>query len=391
MSSLNGLRVVDFTINVSGPFASMILGDLGAEVIKVERVGRGDDCRAWGPFSGDEGCYFLDVNRNKQSVCVDLKTAEGRDVARRLATAADVVLENFRPGVMPRLGLGYDELRELNPRLVYCSISAYGQSGPKRTQGGFDPTLQALSGMMLSSGSDGDPPFRIGPSVIDKGSSLWAAIAILAALHERHATGAGKYVDVSLLSTAVSWLSYDVVSYLATGERPARLGTAAPGSVPSQAFRTSDGHVHVAVGNDRIWAEFCTAIDRTDLRDDPRFARNEDRLRARQALVEILDDVFGQRTKLEWLERLSAAGIPCAPVNDVAEAIDDPQVQHLGLVAEVDRNGRGPFVYVRSPVVDGDLAAPPPELGEHTDDVLAAVLGLTSREIESLRELGAVA
>jgi formyl-CoA transferase/CoA:oxalate CoA-transferase len=244
---------------------------------------------------------------------------------------------------------------------------------------------------MLSSGSDGDPPFRIGPSVIDKGSSLWAAIAILAALHERHTTGAGKYVDVSLLSTALSWLSYDVVSYLATGDRPARLGTAAPGSVPSQAFRTTDGHVHVAVGNDRIWGQFCEAIDRIDLRDDPRFARNEDRLRAREALVAILDGVFEQRTRGEWLERLSAVGIPCAPVNDVAEAIEDAQVHHLGLVAEVDRNGRDPFVYVRSPVGHDDSTAPPPELGQHTDDVLAGVLGLSSQEIESLRDAGAVA
>ena len=395
MSALEGLRVVDFSINVSGPFASMILGDLGADVVKVERVKGGDDCRAWGPFWGDRGCYFLDVNRNKRSLQLDLKNQRGLGIARRLIESADVLLENFRPGVMERLSLGYDDVHRLNPRLVYCSISGFGREGPRSPQGGFDPTLQALSGMMLSSGNDGDPPFRTGPSIIDKGSSLWAAIGILAALQERAVTGTGRHVDVSLLGTAMSWLSYDVLSYLATGSPPARLGTAAPGSVPSQAFEVADGYVHVAVGNDRIWLDFCSALGRPELAHDERFGRNEDRLRTRAELVAILSPVFRTSTRAEWLERLSAHGVPCAPVNRVDEALDDEQVQYLDIVETADVESSNGYAHVKSPLNFANLPAHgarrPPALGEHTDEILREDLGLSTDEIDEMRLDGVVA
>jgi crotonobetainyl-CoA:carnitine CoA-transferase CaiB-like acyl-CoA transferase len=385
---LHGLKVLDFTINVSGPFATMILGDLGADVIKVERVEGGDDCRAWGPFWGDKGCYFLDVNRNKRSICLDLKHTSGVELAQRLATSVDVVVENFRPGTMDRLGLGFDALHERNPRLTYCSISGFGSEGPRREQGGFDPTLQALSGMMWSSGYEGEPPSRVGPSVIDKGSSLWAAIGILSALHRRTSTGTGEHVEVSLLGTAMSWLSYDMLGFLATGILPARLGTGAPGSVPSQAFETSDGFVHVAVGNDRIWVSFCAAIERPELAADVRFARNEGRLAARAELTGILAPVFAARTRRDWLDTLERHGVPCAPVNTVAESLQDQQVQALGLV-EQDGNE---FAMIASPInLAAGSASRPPGLGEHTAAILADELGLRPDEIATLRAQRVVA
>jgi crotonobetainyl-CoA:carnitine CoA-transferase CaiB-like acyl-CoA transferase len=385
---LDGLKVLDFTINVSGPFATMILGDLGADVIKVERVDGGDDCRAWGPFWGDKGCYFLDVNRNKRSICLDLKHSTGLDLAQRLAVSADVVVENFRPGTMDRLGLGFDALHERNPRLTYCSISGFGTEGPRRKQGGFDPTLQALSGMMWSSGCEGDPPSRVGPSVIDKGSSLWAAIGILSALHRRNSTGVGEHVEVSLLGTAMSWLSYDMLGFLATGILPGRLGTGAPGSVPSQAFETSDGFVHVAVGNDRIWASFCAAIERPDLVTDVRYARNEGRLASRAELTGILEPVFAAQTREYWLGTLERHGVPCASVNTVEESLQDPQVQALGLV---EQDG-DEFAMIASPInLAAGAASRPPGLGEHTETILTTELGLAPEEITTLRAQRVVA
>lgn len=392
--ALRGVRVLDLSRILSGPFATMVLADLGADVVKVEDARHGDDTRQWGPpYQGGEATYFLAVNRNKRSIAVDLKSPDGLAVARRLAERADVLVENFRPGTAARLGLGYDELSTCNPRLVYASISGYGQTGPMAAEPGYDAVAQALSGVMSVTGEADGPPVRVGVSSADLAAGMWAVIGILAALRARDSTGRGQWVDVSLLDGHVAWLTYVAAGYFATGKTPRRYGSAHPSIVPYQAFPTAEGHLMLAVGNDRLWRACCQVLGLSHLADDPRFRANPDRVRHRGELLALIERALAARGAAEWAGLLAAAGVPAAPINTVPEALAHPQVLARDMVVELDHPTAGRIRALGSPL---KLSADPPALrsapplhGQHTAEVLHE-LGYTSDEVERLRSTGAL-
>ncbi|ASN53476.1 CaiB/BaiF CoA-transferase family protein [Sinomonas sp. R1AF57] len=390
---LRDLVVLDLSRILSGPFATMTLADLGADVIKVEQPGQGDDTRQWGPpFQGGQAAYYLSVNRNKRSLAVDLKSPEGLDAVRRLAREADVVVENFRPGTAARLGLGYEELAAGNPGLVYASISGYGQTGPDAGRAGYDAIAQARSGIMSVTGEPDGPPVRVGISSADLIAGTWAVIGILAALHEKERTGHGQWVDISLLDGSVAWLTYVASGYFASGETPRRYGSAHPTIAPYQAFPTADGHLMLAVGNDGLWRRFAEAVGRPDLAGDPRFATNPLRVEHRGELIPLLEEILAAETTGAWVARLDAAGVPAGPIQTVPEALSDPQVLARGMVAELDHPA-GPLRTLACPIrltrTPATVRTPPPGLGEHSDAVLAAA-GYSRSDIERLRAAGAV-
>ncbi|MFD7133802.1 CaiB/BaiF CoA transferase family protein [Streptomyces sp. NPDC059894] len=392
--ALAGIRVLDLSRILSGPLATMVLADLGADVIKVENTRTGDDTRQWGPpFQGDQAAYFLSANRNKRGIALDLKSPEGLAVALRLADQADVLVENFRPGTAERLGLGYQELAARNPRLVYASVSGYGQTGPWASQPGYDAIAQAQSGMMSITGEPGQSPVRPGVATADIGAGMWAVIGILAALQARRSTGRGQLVDVSLLDGQLAWLTYVAQGWFATGQPPRPHGSAHPTIVPYQALPTADGHLMVAAGNDKLWRLFAETVGCADLADDPRFATNPDRVRNRDQLVPLLEAALQRRGREEWAKLLEAAGVPCAPIATVAEALAGPQAGARSMVAELDHPTLGRLRTVGSPLKLSDtpvhLRTAAPLLGQHTDDVLAEN-GYAPAEIAALRAAGAV-
>ena len=392
--ALADLVVLDLTRILSGPFATMTLADLGADVIKIEQPGQGDDTRQWGPpFQGEEAAYFLSVNRNKRSLAVDLKSAEGLAAVRKLALTADVLVENFRPGTAARLGLGYEELSARNPGLVYASISGYGQTGPDAHRPGYDAIAQARSGIMSVTGEAAGPPVRVGVSSADLTAGMWATIGILAALHEKGRTGLGQWVDISLLDGSVSWLTYVSSGYFASGNIPQRYGSAHPTIVPYQAFETADGFAMVAVGNDGLWRRFAQAVGRADLATDPLFAGNPDRVAHRGALLPLIEGIMLTRTTEEWVAVLDAAGVPVGPIQTVDQALADPQILARGMVATVQHPTEGELNMVNCPIklsrTPATVRTAPPLLGQHTDGILAS-LGLTGDRISSLRKAGAI-
>ncbi|MDR6620455.1 CaiB/BaiF CoA-transferase family protein [Sinomonas atrocyanea] len=391
---LRDLVVLDLSRILSGPFATMTLADLGADVIKVEQPGHGDDTRQWGPpFQGEEAAYYLSVNRNKRSLAVDLKSEEGLAAVRRLARRADVVVENFRPGTAQRLGLGYEELAAENPGLIYASISGYGQTGPEASNAGYDAIAQARSGIMSVTGETAGPPVRFGVSGSDLIAGSWAVIGILAALHERDRTGRGQWVDISLLDGSVSWLTYVASGYFASGDTPKRYGSAHPTIAPYQAFPTADGWIMVAVGNDGLWRRFTGAVGRPELAEDPRFRANPLRVAHRDELIPLLEEILRTRPTADWLAALADAGVPVGPIQTVAEAVRDPQVLARGMVAEVEHPTAGrlrtlacPIRLTRTPAA---VRTPPPLLGQHSDEVLAG-LGYSRDDLERLHATGAL-
>jgi crotonobetainyl-CoA:carnitine CoA-transferase CaiB-like acyl-CoA transferase len=390
--ALGGLRVLDLSRILSGPFCTMTLADLGADVIKVEDARGGDDTRVWGPpFQGDTAAYFLSVNRNKRGIALDLKDADCRQLLWGLAATADVVVENFRPGTAARLGFGYDDVAEINPRVVYASISGYGQTGPMRGEAGYDAIAQALSGVMSVTGEAGGPPARFGVSGADLAAGMWATVGILAALHERERTGRGQWVDISLLDGQISWLTYVASGYFATGVTPGRYGSAHPTIVPYQAFPTADGHLMVAAGNDGLWRRFAGAAGLGDLVDDPRFATNPDRVRHRDELLPLIEEALAERSARDWAKLLAEAGVPVGPINTVGEALTHPQVVARGMVTEVEHPTAGTVRTVGSPVKlsasPPQVRTPPPSHGQHTDDVLTAV-GAGPELLADLRSRG---
>lgn len=380
MGILTGIRVADFTRVVSGPFATMLLGDLGADVFKIERPGTGDDTRGWGPpFVGSESTYFFSVNRNKKSVVLDLQTVEGREWAHRLALSCDVVVENFRPGYMDRVGLGYDILRAERPDIVYCSISGFGQTGPYRDRASYDVPIQAMGGLMSITGEPDRPPVKTGVALVDVIAAQYAFSGILAALYHRERTGEGQRVDVSLLSAELAALINVASAYLVSGEMPVRRGTAHASIVPYQVFGASDGYVMVGAANDKLFAAFAAEAGHPDWANDPRFRTNVERVRNREALLPLIDEVLRTDTAANWVERLQKVGVAVAPVNDVAQAFADPQVVASGQVVTIAHPVAGNLPLVGPAAIfshtPAEVRLPPPLLGQHTAETLEALNG----------------
>jgi formyl-CoA transferase len=373
---LDGIRVVDLTRALAGPYCTMMLGDLGADVIKVERPGQGDDSRAWGPpFAGGESAYFLCTNRNKRSIELDLRAETGRETLRKLVAASDVLVENFKTGSLEKLGLGYEDLSQLNPRLIWASITGYGPTGPDAARPGYDFMVQAEGGLMSLNGPIEGEPARVGVPIIDITTGMFAAYAVVAALRARDLTGRGQRIDLSLLETQLAWLTNVGSNYLVSGWEPHRLGNAHPNIAPYATFRARDRHFALAAANQSQWDTLCTAIDRPELRDEPRFVTNADRMTHLSELTETLNQVFAERDAAEWIERLRAAGLPCAPINTVPEAFSMPQARAREMVLEVEHPTAGTIKLAGFPYkLSGTPAAvhrPPPLLGQHTEEILA--------------------
>jgi crotonobetainyl-CoA:carnitine CoA-transferase CaiB-like acyl-CoA transferase len=385
---LAGIRVLDLTSSLAGPYCTQILSSLGADVVKVERPDGGDETRRWSPPTwGEDGVLFLSANAGKRSLALDLIHPDGLEALLALTARSDVVVQSLRPGAAERRGLGYTALRELNPKLVYCSISGYGTSGPLADRAGYDPLLQGETGIMSVTGEADGLPVRVGVSLIDQGTGVWAALAIVAALHE----GGGRELDLSLFETGVSLVPYHVLAYLATGETPGRHGTAFPLIVPYQSFKARDGELMVATPNDRLFSALLRALD---LPDDPRHATNPDRVAHRDELVALLAGRFAEEDVETWLERLDAAGVPAARVNDVGQVAEHEQTRALGLIQPLPHPAAPDLVGVAPPLsVDGERPlhrSPPPRLGEHSAEVLAEA-GYSPEEIERLLAAGVVA
>ncbi len=382
--ALDGVRVIDLTSHLSGPYCSMILADHGADVIKVERQGAGDDARRMPPFIAGESAPFMLFNRNKRSIALDLKDERDRDLCRALARDADVFLENFTPGVADRLGLGYGALAAVNPRLVYCSISGFGQTGPYRERGGFDLMVQAMSGLMSVNGPEDGPPHRLPVAIADIGAGMFAAIGILAALQARERTGRGQQVDTSLYDTAVSFGVYEAAHLFATGEPPPRIGQAHRGSAPYQVFRTADGWLTIGAATQTIWLRLCEVIGRADLARDPRFKDNAARIANRAALAALLQEVLAQEPTAIWAERLGAAGIPIGPVQTYDQVFADPQVVAREMVAEIDHPAAGAMRILGIPVklseTPGALRRPAPRLDQHGAEIRAELRARQERD-----------
>lgn len=391
---LAGMTVLDLTRVLSGPYCTMVLADLGARVVKVEQPGTGDDTRHWGPpFLGDESAYFLSINRNKESVCVDFKHPEGRGVLERLLDRADVFVENFKPGTLDRAGFGWNAVHARWPRVVYASISGYGQTGPRRHEPGYDAVIQAEGGLMSVTGDGSGPAYRLGVAISDIVAGLFAAQGIMAALLARERTGVAQQVDIGMLDTTAALLTYQAGNYFATGRAPQRLGNRHPTIAPYETFRTSDGEIVIAVGNDGIWRRFCPAIDRPELAEDPRFRTNRDRLANYGELRAALDAALVTRTRAEWTERFHAASVPCGSVRDVAEVLADPHLHAREMIATLEHPTVGPTRVMGTPIklsdTPGAVRTPPPLLGQHTAAVLEE-LGYDREMIASLKAAGAI-
>ncbi|MCY4028332.1 MAG: CoA transferase [Acidobacteria bacterium] len=391
---LDGVTVLDLTRVLSGPYCTMMLADMGARVLKVEQPGKGDDTRAWGPpFQEGESAYFLSINRNKESVTLNLKHPDGRRVLDALIARADVLVENFRPGTLDRMGLGYREVSARRPDLVYCSISGFGQTGPRRSEPGYDAVLQGEGGLMSITGSDDGPGYRLGVAIADIASGMFAAYGVAVALLARHRTGRGQLVDVAMLDAVAALLTYQAGIYFATGTAPPRLGNRHPTITPYETLEAADGDLVVAAGNDQLWRTFCGVIGLDALADDPRFRTNRDRVAARAELHALLVKRLRTRPAAEWLAELKAAGVPCGAVRDLAEVYSDPQIIERAMVVASQHPVAGAIRQLGVPVklgeTPGAVRTPPPVLGQHTRDVLAE-LGFADSEIGRLQEAGAI-
>jgi crotonobetainyl-CoA:carnitine CoA-transferase CaiB-like acyl-CoA transferase len=383
---LSGIRVLDLSRVLAGPFCTMILGDLGAEVIKIEHPEGGDDTRAWGPpFAAGESAYYLSVNRNKKSVLADLKSPRGREAVTALAARCDVVIENFRVGVAEKLGLGYARLSAENPGLVYCSITGYGRTGPYRDLPGYDFIIQAMSGLMSITGERDGEPMKLGVATVDLTTGLYAAVAILAALRRKEASGEGQHIDLSLMDSALSWLANVGENYLVSGEVPGRFGNAHASIVPYQVFRAVDGFLAVGIGNDRQFRRFCEIAGAPELAADERFATNPARVRNRETLIPRLDEIFARRETRFWIESLWKEGIPAGPINTVDKALEDPHAAAREMVVAMPHPAAGSVRLIGSPMRLSETPVTyrhaPPSLGEHTAEVLRELLGMSEEEV----------
>ena len=392
---LDGLLVVDLTRVLSGPYCTMLLADMGARVIKIEQPGRGDDTRGWGPpFVGEESAYFLSINRNKESLTLDLKQPEAKRILEQLLDRADVVVENFRPGTIDRLGFGYETVAARWPRIVYCSISGFGQTGPRRDQPGYDAVIQAEAGLMSVTGEADGPPLRLGVAIADIVSGMFAAQGIAMALLARARSGRGQLVDVGMLDATAALLTYQAANYFVTGRAPERMGNRHPTIVPYETFEAADGDFVLAVGNDDLWRRFCKVSELLDLASDPRFATNRARVEHYDELRPILVGRLRTRSRAEWIAAFNVEGVPSGAVRDVAEVLSDPQLAAREMIQGVEHATLGTVRTLGLPIklsdTPGAVRAAPPALGQHTDQILRTDLALTDAEIARLRATAAV-
>ena len=402
--ALNGIRVLDLSRILAGPICTQLMGDYGAEIIKVERPGVGDDTRKWGPpFISDaegtdttESAFYLSANRNKRSVAIDISAPAGQALIRRLLPKCDVLIENFKVGALARYGLGHDDLKDDFPGLVYCSITGFGQTGPYAGRAGYDYLAQGMGGIMSVTGEPDGDPIKVGVGIADIMTGMHAAVAVLSALRHRDATGKGQHIDLALLDSQISWLAYHAVEYLNTGKIPDRLGNAHASVVPYGVFPTRDGHVILAAGNDSQFRQFCESVERRDLADDPRFTTNTLRIQNREILKPILDDIFAARGAEDWITLLELAGVPCGPINTIDRVFNDPHVVSRGMAIEMDHplSAGGKVALVANPakLTETPLAyrRAPPTLGQHTDEVLSEMLEMTDIEMIKLRTNGTI-
>jgi crotonobetainyl-CoA:carnitine CoA-transferase CaiB-like acyl-CoA transferase len=387
--SLSGLTVIDFTRVLSGPYCTMVLADHGARVIKLEHPVRGDDTRHWGPpFVGEESAYFLSINRNKESVTLDFKQPDGQRVLHQLLATADVVVENFRPGTLDAAGFGAADVMKQYPRIVYCSISGYGQTGPRREEPGYDAVMQAEGGLMSITGEADGPALRLGVAITDIVSGLFAAQGVMAALIAREKTGRGQQVDIGMLDATAALLTYQAGNYFVSGQVPARLGNRHPTIVPYESFRAADGEFVIAGGNDEIWRRLCRVIGRPELADDPRYATNKERVMRYDDVRAELEGALATRPRGEWVRELTAAGVPCGSVREISEVLADPQLAAREMVAEVQHPTIGTARVINSPVklseTPPSVRTAPPTLGQHTTAVLHE-LGYDTAQIDALK------
>lgn len=404
--ALSHIRVLDLSRVLAGPWAGLLLADLGAEVIKVERPGRGDDTRGWGPpylkdedgQDTSEAAYYLGANRGKKSLTLDISRPEGQEIVRRLAATSDILLENYMVGTLSRYGLGYEDLKKVNPRLIYCSITGFGQTGPYSCRAGYDYIIQGLTGLMSVTGEreglPGGGPQKVGIPVADLFTGLYSTVAVLAALAQRDVSGVGQHIDMALLDVLVSTMGTAYMNYLTTGNVLKSYGNASANIVPYQVFTCRDGRLVLAVGNDSQFAKFCEIAQRGELAKDERFATNAGRVRNREVLIPILEEMLLQRPVAEWVAALDPAGVPCGPINDMAQVFENPQVRHRGMLLEMPHPLSGkvpqvasPFRFSATPV---QYHSPPPTLGQHTRDILQGVLGMEESEISALAGQGVI-
>ena len=392
-AALENIKVVDLTRTLAGPFCTMMLGDMGADVIKIEEPERGDETRSWTPFWNGESTQFVSFNRNKRSLTVNLKDKDGIDLVLALTRKADVIIESFRTGALERMGLGYEAVKEVKPDIIYCSISGYGRTGPMAEKPGYDLLIQAYSGLMSLTGEPGGMPLRVGFSLVDLFTGMMAYGSIVTALYHREQTGQSQQIEAALLDGQVAAMSYHATAYFATGVAPHRMGSGHPSLVPYQSFPASDGFFILGVANEGLWRRFCQAIERPDLMEDPRFSTNDDRVAHRTECVDALSQIFRTRTVAEWVEVISAAGVPCGPINRVSDVVNDPQVLARNMIADIPHPNVPDLKVPNSPLKLAETPAAirrsPPLLGQHNEEVLAE-LGYTLEQVADLRKKGVI-